>query len=463
MAMNALFADLAHYLYLCRLMKTQFLIPLLTLLAAPAAGAASLQFVGSDAAPVEIAPEASSGLEAVYVLRHTAGVRVVYPSATARWSIFSAAGAAYASPIESQVSGNESSIDLNSTVPAGFLIEDGGRQYCFWIIDYSDYDFALNSVNVDNDEFDCDFIAFSIDGAAPPMYYYSINGRRIELDRQIEVAYNTLVFDTDMQQYRQAAYSTTLPSINGTMHVAAPLCDTHISVSGDIFLRAWGEEQHAESAEYRAQSVAAVTRAEQQERDVPNEQNPGAENLGGSAPCTITFTAETTDAVAFTEWQFSRTPDFDILENSFNDRVVEHTFTENGTMYARFTCANADGTCSYTTDTYMVSIGESILQCPNAFTPDTSPGVNDEWRVSYQSIIEFHCDIFNRWGTKLATLTHPSQGWDGKHGGKSVGPGVYYYVIRARGADGKDYKMSGDINIIGSRQRGGYGNGSASE
>ncbi|MDE6161675.1 MAG: hypothetical protein K2F77_08455, partial [Muribaculaceae bacterium] len=333
-------------------MKTQFFIPLLYLLAAPAAGAASLQFVGSDSAPVEIAPETSSGLEAVYVLRQTAGVRVVYPSATARWSIFASLGAAYATPIESQISGGESSIDLNRTVPAGILIEDGGRQYCFWIIDYSDYDFALESVSIDNDEFDCDFLAFSIDGSALPMYYYSINGRRIELDRQIEVAYNTLVFDTDTQQYRQAAYSTTLTSINGTMHVAAPLCDTHISVSGDRFLRAWGEEQRAESAEYRAQSVAAVTRAEQQERDVPNEQNPGAENLGGSAPCTITFSAETTDAVAFTEWQFSRTPDFDILENSFNDRVVEHTFTENGTMYARFICANADGTCSYTADTY---------------------------------------------------------------------------------------------------------------
>jgi len=30
-----------------------------------------------------------------------------------------------------------------------------------------------------------------------------------------------------------------------------------------------------------------------------------------------------------------------------------------------------------------------------------------------------------------------------------VPPGVYYYVIKAQGADGKNYKLSGDINIVG--------------
>ncbi|MCH5346741.1 MAG: gliding motility-associated C-terminal domain-containing protein, partial [Muribaculaceae bacterium] len=69
-------------------------------------------------------------------------------------------------------------------------------------------------------------------------------------------------------------------------------------------------------------------------------------------------------------------------------------------------------------------------------------------RVSYKSIIEFECHIFNRAGLKMATLTDPSQGWDGKYNGKLVPAGVYFYVIKARGADGKQYKLSGDINII---------------
>lgn len=46
------------------------------------------------------------------------------------------------------------------------------------------------------------------------------------------------------------------------------------------------------------------------------------------------------------------------------------------------------------------------------------------------------------------STTDPSQGWDGKHNGKLVPAGVYYYVIKAHGADGKNYSLSGDINII---------------
>ncbi len=45
-------------------------------------------------------------------------------------------------------------------------------------------------------------------------------------------------------------------------------------------------------------------------------------------------------------------------------------------------------------------------------------------------------------------MTDPSQGWDGKHGGKYVPAGAYFYTIRALGADGKRYELSGDINIV---------------
>ena len=48
----------------------------------------------------------------------------------------------------------------------------------------------------------------------------------------------------------------------------------------------------------------------------------------------------------------------------------------------------------------------------------------------------------------MAHLTDPSQGWDGRYNGKLVPAGVYYYVIKARGTDGKNYKKSGDINIV---------------
>ncbi len=85
---------------------------------------------------------------------------------------------------------------------------------------------------------------------------------------------------------------------------------------------------------------------------------------------------------------------------------------------------------------------------PQCVLAGSTEGVNDVWKVSYKSIIEFDCHIFNSWGTEIIRLTDPSQGWDGTYKGRLVDPGVYYYVIQARGSDGQRYKLSGDINII---------------
>ena len=191
-----------------------------------------------------------------------------------------------------------------------------------------------------------------------------------------------------------------------------------------------------------------MTYAEKEERDNDNEQNDQSGELGGSAPVDITFVAAVTDAVRFTEWQLSSSPEFDTYELRFNQTEVEYTFTEYGTWYMRFQASNADGTCDWFSPVYEIQIGESKLLCPNAFSPGASEGVNDEWKVSYKSIVDFECHIFNRWGVKITTLNHPSQGWDGKYNGKLVPSGVYYYVIKARGADGHKYDLSGDINII---------------
>ena len=69
--------------------------------------------------------------------------------------------------------------------------------------------------------------------------------------------------------------------------------------------------------------------------------------------------------------------------------------------------------------------------------------------MSYKSIIAFDCVIFARSGRRVAHLTDPSQGWDGRIGGKMAPSGVYYYIIKATGSDGRQYNLSGDINIIG--------------
>ncbi|MCH5327101.1 MAG: gliding motility-associated C-terminal domain-containing protein [Duncaniella sp.] len=130
------------------------------------------------------------------------------------------------------------------------------------------------------------------------------------------------------------------------------------------------------------------------------------------------------------------------------DLDFSYTFTEQGSVFVRFYCANADASCDAYGETYEISIGVSSLKCPNAFSPLNEDGVNDEWKVSYSSIVSFQCSIYNRYGREMISFTDPAAGWDGRYGGKLVPAGVYYYVIKARGADGKEYKLSGDINIV---------------
>jgi gliding motility-associated-like protein len=128
--------------------------------------------------------------------------------------------------------------------------------------------------------------------------------------------------------------------------------------------------------------------------------------------------------------------------------VVDYTFYDYGTYYMRYTVANDDGTCPFYSDVFTIVVNESDLQCPNFFSPGSTEGVNDIWKVSYKSLVEFHCWIYNRWGNLVYEFTDPGDGWDGTYRGKPVGTGVYYYVIKATGSDGVKYSPRGAISIL---------------
>lgn len=413
----------------------------------------SLTFSGHADNAVDIQPDASTGLENIYVVRSLDDAVISYISSSAgqpKWYRFASLGGAYAEPItDVTYNGNTSSIKP-AAGDMGYIIEDAGRQHCYWVVDYSAHMLDLKGLEISSEN-DCDRTGLIPSGSGAPIYYYSINGRRLELSRMLTVTYRTLQYDEESGVYNEISAEQTFDDLSGTLHVTAPLTDTQFTLSGDRFLKAWGIPQEVTSAMLNAYAVEAHTTADQTQTDYDNEQKDGESGLGGSAPCEITFKAVTSDAAVFKEWQFSMTPDFDIIDDRYNQDVTTRVFNQNGTTYIRFIAANADGSCYWESDTYTVNIGESRLECPNAFSPANQDGVNDLWKVSYKSIVSFECNIFNRWGKKLCTLTHPSQGWDGKIGNKFAPSGVYFYVIRAKGADGKNYNLSGDINIINSR------------
>ena len=65
-----------------------------------------------------------------------------------------------------------------------------------------------------------------------------------------------------------------------------------------------------------------------------------------------------------------------------------------------------------------------------------------------KSIVEFRAIVFNRWGQKLYEWTDPAGGWDGKFNGKDVAQGVYFVNVKAKGADGRNFHIKRDINLL---------------
>lgn len=405
--------------------------------------AAGFRFEGSGLPVIKVDAEASTGLEGIYVAKGIAGLTVTADGdGEVNWYRFDSSGAAYATPLGN---GNTLTIDV---ADCGYAAECNGRRTYFWLIDYSASPSVISAMTI-GEESDCAVTELKIDGTAPRLTAYAINSRPIEVSRELKLSYYTLVEEEGA--FRQSEVATTLPYASGTIHADAPLCPTRFTLTGDRFLHQWGEKFSVSTEPATPKAVSAITTVETESRDIPNEQTAPEGETGGSAPLTVTFRATISDAVVFTEWQLASDPEFEHLLMSERSTEFVRTFNDAGSFYVRFNAADATGECTYVSDTYPVSIGESRLRCPNAFSPGASEGVNDIWCVSYRSITEFDCSIFNRWGVRIIRFTDPSQGWDGRYKGKLVDPGVYYYVIKAVGSDGVRYNLSGDINIIGTR------------
>ena len=180
----------------------------------------------------------------------------------------------------------------------------------------------------------------------------------------------------------------------------------------------------------------------------------------GSAPLTATFYANASDVGSYTayyEWHFTLEGDDDEPYLIRYDENTTYTFTDAGShtieLYATF--VNGTDTVEYGEEYWesatpiSVSISESYLDMPNAFSPN-GDGINDIYKAKdgYQSIVEFHAAIFNRWGKVIYTWDDPAGGWDGTINGKDAPQGVYYVNVKAKGADGITFTFKRDVNLL---------------
>lgn len=184
--------------------------------------------------------------------------------------------------------------------------------------------------------------------------------------------------------------------------------------------------------------------------------------FSGSAPMTARFMANAEDVGAWNayyEWRFWKADEVGGMERPYLIRYeedTEYTFTTAGShniaLFAIFTQGN--DTIAYT-QTYWsenapisVTISESKLLMPNAFSPNGDQ-INDKYQAKeYESLVEFRAIIFNRWGQKIYEWNDPADGWDGTFHGQDAKEGTYFVDVVAKGADGHRYHIRRDVNLL---------------
>ena len=189
-----------------------------------------------------------------------------------------------------------------------------------------------------------------------------------------------------------------------------------------------------------------------------NKDNSTELKLSGSAPLNIELINNASPAAFFYDWCISTDKEFDYCNISASTKDFRYTFDKQGTYYIKTEVTNSQMSedslvnCLFT-NTIIVEVLNSKLDVPNVFSPN-GDGVNDEFKVAYQSLTTFRARVYSIHGRLLHEWTDPSQGWDGTIGGNPAAEGTYFYVIEATGDDvdeeGKQvkYKLKGDINLL---------------
>ena len=348
----------------------------------------------------------------------------------------------------------------------GYMIKLGELREVFWVFDYDSLRADITAIDA---ILSCTETELQLEGIIPQMQYTNLQGKRCTYPRQCRVSYMDAMWSNESEAWVDSLAQQEA-DFRQTIVVGASPVATDFTISDPLATLLELTEYSLRSPVYspmalKANPLAVVT-TRGKEGDPSNEvERPidPSELIRRSAPLIITFRSNALNADYY-QWNIYRGSDR-ILQR--NEAQHQYTFTEPGSYRAVVGMSNSHD-CQLDSVEFLISVSESMLTVPNVFTPN-GDGMNDEFRVVYRSIKEFHCWVYNRWGHKVYEWTDPSKGWDGTIGGRPAAEGAYYYVIRALGTDAESdymlkpvytkklkkqelpigvYQLSGDINLI---------------
>lgn len=332
----------------------------------------------------------------------------------------------------------------------GYGIVDGNYKTIVWIIDYKQYEPTSLGISTNNIN-PCDEVVLSLNA---PLYGMGYNdavfpSTRHAIDLQAPISYKSMEFSDAASGYISNDKTQIFATLKTELTInEPPLQNTIFTLGDDPFSAHWGLNRKLTTTDYQATAVQAKATTKKSDRDNPNELESTGTDLKGSAPIEVLFSAYANKpTAAYFTWDFSTDDQFKTKFASYTDEKVRYIFSNAGKYYIRLSVSNNRNSCVDSSQVFTVEVSESQLKVPPAFSPN-GDGKNDEFLVTYKSIVKFKGWIYNRWGNELFTWDDPSKGWDGKVGGKYVTPGAYYYIIEAEGAEGLKYNLKGPINVF---------------
>lgn len=404
---------------------------------------------GANGVPYVYKTAANTHLDHVYVYKGLENARLSYatdnPSGCKWYRFRQNPSDAVELLSDVQQSVNETAL-TNIQAGYGYIVEINSLRRYVYIVDYLPVEYIDIIPCKDCDV--CNTLGLSASvNKVEDMIYYSTDGSKQIIERQYTVSWNTLEWNPTDKTYAPKE-RTSAPGNSPNWSINAPLTDTYFVVK-DQFATLFGENFRSLNS-YKAVAVQTNADWKIQERTAENELDKVSTTgeLSGSAPLRVEFRSNPSDAVQSYVWQVYESADTSgSVRRYTTEENLLHSFEEAGTFLVKVTVSNLNGKCS-ASKTFSPKILESFIDCPNFFTPRSSPGENDEFRVAYKSIVSFKGVIVNRWGNVLFEWSDPALGWNGTFKGKAVSPGVYFYLIEAKGSDGIVYKKKGDINLL---------------
>lgn len=350
----------------------------------------------------------------------------------------------------------------------GYMVKVGAERDVFWVFDYEQLRPTISLIEA---ELDCERTMLHLEGELPKISYTRLSGKQMTYPRNCHVEYMSAAWSEDTEMWVDSVAIEEL-TLEQEMTVAASPVATDYAISDMLAEQLGVAADTLRSPVYQPVALKAhpvtITTTRGKQGEMSNEVNrPYSPDdvLNMSAPLEVLFKANGLNAEYY-QWKLYKGSSLMLTRSDAEHR---YTFTDKGNYRAVVAISNSH--CQLDSVEFTISVSESMVVVPNVFTPN-GDGTNDEFRVVYRSLKEFHCWVYNRWGHLVYEWSDPAKGWDGTIGGRPAAEGAYFYVIRALGTDADEnakytikpvynsklkkqdealigvYQLSGSINLL---------------